>query len=441
MAAASIKLEPITDKTTYGAERDPQISMKITNTRHGRLHLNVGSTVQELTITSGTEQIWTSKDCQKTRWTPRPSSSRMRRSRRSRSRGTAPGQRPDLPGTRPHGHRRRSELPPDGARREASSRRTPRSSSSSELNSGTPHQLGRRQGERAFASAFLSWSSRASSRVVNPSRRASAIRCLAFDTGRISPARLISPTAASVPGQRAVLERAGHGERDRQVGAGLGEPDAADRRHVDIASAELAASAAARAPRAASPRGTRRPRSPPGAAAGRGRRHDERLHLDRQRAPALDRDGHAGAADRLPAVAEEQPARVGAPRRCRRRSSRSSPPRPSGRTGSCGPGRSAATVCRSPSNWQTTSTRCSSRRGPAIEPSLVTWPTSRIGRLRSLDDPDERGRRPRAPGDGPPASPSDSEDDTVCTESTMSSCGSTWSTWPRIVARSVSAAR
>ena len=41
-------------------------------------------------------------------------------------------------------------------------------------------------------------------------------------------------------------------------------------------------------------------------------------------------------------------------------------------------------VWRSPSKWQTTSTRCSSALGPAIEPSLVTWPTRMTGNARSL---------------------------------------------------------
>ncbi len=40
--------------------------------------------------------------------------------------------------------------------------------------------------------------------------------------------------------------------------------------------------------------------------------------------------------------------------------------------------------CRSPSKCSTTSTRCSSSRGPATAPSLVTWPTSSTGRSRSL---------------------------------------------------------
>lgn len=62
--ASVIKLEPITDKTTYAAGEIPQISMKITNTGTVACTFNVGSTVQELKITSGTEQIWTSKDCQ-----------------------------------------------------------------------------------------------------------------------------------------------------------------------------------------------------------------------------------------------------------------------------------------------------------------------------------------------------------------------------------------
>ena len=39
---------------------------------------------------------------------------------------------------------------------------------------------------------------------------------------------------------------------------------------------------------------------------------------------------------------------------------------------------------RSPSKCSTTSTRCSSTRGPAIEPSLVTWPTSTVVMLRVL---------------------------------------------------------
>ena len=41
-------------------------------------------------------------------------------------------------------------------------------------------------------------------------------------------------------------------------------------------------------------------------------------------------------------------------------------------------------VARSPSNCSTTSTRCSSTRGPAMPPSLVTWPTSTVAIPRLL---------------------------------------------------------
>jgi hypothetical protein len=64
-APASIKLEPITDKTSYAAGENPMISMKITNTSSVACTINAGSTLQELRITSGNELFWSSKDCQK----------------------------------------------------------------------------------------------------------------------------------------------------------------------------------------------------------------------------------------------------------------------------------------------------------------------------------------------------------------------------------------
>lgn len=59
-----IKLEAVTDKSTYAASDKPQISMKITNTGPAACTLNLGSTQQELKITSGSETYWDSKDCQ-----------------------------------------------------------------------------------------------------------------------------------------------------------------------------------------------------------------------------------------------------------------------------------------------------------------------------------------------------------------------------------------
>lgn len=64
-APANVKLEPVTDMTTYSAGANPLISLKITNTSPVACTLNVGSTVQELRITSGSELFWSSKDCQK----------------------------------------------------------------------------------------------------------------------------------------------------------------------------------------------------------------------------------------------------------------------------------------------------------------------------------------------------------------------------------------
>jgi hypothetical protein len=61
---AKIKLEAVTDKTTYAATEQPKISMTITNIGSADCSINLGSTQQELIITSGTEQIWDSKDCQ-----------------------------------------------------------------------------------------------------------------------------------------------------------------------------------------------------------------------------------------------------------------------------------------------------------------------------------------------------------------------------------------
>jgi hypothetical protein len=62
---SSVKLEPVTDKGVYNAGENPLISMKITNTSTVACTMNAGSTLQELRITSGSELIWSSKDCQK----------------------------------------------------------------------------------------------------------------------------------------------------------------------------------------------------------------------------------------------------------------------------------------------------------------------------------------------------------------------------------------
>ena len=95
---------------------------------------------------------------------------------------------------------------------------------------------------------------------------------------------------------------------------------------------------------------------------------------------------------------------------------------------------------RSPSNCRTTSTMCSSRRGPAIDPSLVTCPTNNKVMSRSLQI------RMSAPATSrtcvtPPGDPSVVALPIVCTESIMTSCGLTASICAMTAPRSVSEAR
>ena len=59
-----IDLTPVVDKTAYGPTEDPKIAMSIKNTGSNSCHMDLGSSQQVLTISSGEEQYWSSKDCQ-----------------------------------------------------------------------------------------------------------------------------------------------------------------------------------------------------------------------------------------------------------------------------------------------------------------------------------------------------------------------------------------
>ncbi|ROS77930.1 hypothetical protein EDF24_0698 [Curtobacterium sp. PhB130] len=59
-----ITLKPVLDKSAYGPTEDPKIAMSIENTGSGSCHMDLGSSQQVLTISSGEEQYWSSKDCQ-----------------------------------------------------------------------------------------------------------------------------------------------------------------------------------------------------------------------------------------------------------------------------------------------------------------------------------------------------------------------------------------
>ena len=61
---ADIQLTAITDKNGYDAGETPLISMSITNTGLTACTINAGTDAQEYVILSGSEQYWSSRDCQ-----------------------------------------------------------------------------------------------------------------------------------------------------------------------------------------------------------------------------------------------------------------------------------------------------------------------------------------------------------------------------------------
>ena len=93
---------------------------------------------------------------------------------------------------------------------------------------------------------------------------------------------------------------------------------------------------------------------------------------------------------------------------------------------------------RSPSNDSTVSTRCSSARGPARPPSLVTCPTRTTLTPRALASATSRWAHPRTWPTDPEAEPS-SGSCTVWIESTTTTAGARASTWPTTWGSDVSA--
>ncbi|OIH92368.1 hypothetical protein [Curtobacterium sp. MCBA15_001] len=59
-----IALKPVLDKSAYGPTEDPKVAMSIENSGSKSCHMDLGSAQQVLTISSGAEQYWSSKDCQ-----------------------------------------------------------------------------------------------------------------------------------------------------------------------------------------------------------------------------------------------------------------------------------------------------------------------------------------------------------------------------------------
>jgi hypothetical protein len=61
---SDIRVIAVTDANSYAPGVDPQLSLSITNTGSRACTFKDGSDVQTYVITSGTEKIWSSKDCQ-----------------------------------------------------------------------------------------------------------------------------------------------------------------------------------------------------------------------------------------------------------------------------------------------------------------------------------------------------------------------------------------
>lgn len=59
-----LEVEALTDKTTYGSGQNPLLSIRLTNTSDTDCTVNVGTTTQSFTITSGNDTWWRSTDCQ-----------------------------------------------------------------------------------------------------------------------------------------------------------------------------------------------------------------------------------------------------------------------------------------------------------------------------------------------------------------------------------------
>ncbi|HWM35115.1 MAG TPA: hypothetical protein VNR36_12870 [Pseudolysinimonas sp.] len=61
---AQITLMAVTDSNSYASGVKPKVSMKITNAGSAPCTLDVNPATQEYLITSGSDRIWSSKDCQ-----------------------------------------------------------------------------------------------------------------------------------------------------------------------------------------------------------------------------------------------------------------------------------------------------------------------------------------------------------------------------------------
>jgi hypothetical protein len=63
-ATDDLEVKAVTDKTSYASGQDPKLSIELTNAGSAACTLNVGTSAQVFTVTSGSDTWWTSTDCQ-----------------------------------------------------------------------------------------------------------------------------------------------------------------------------------------------------------------------------------------------------------------------------------------------------------------------------------------------------------------------------------------
>lgn len=61
---SDVTVEALTDQSSYAADQNPQLSIRLTNVSAVDCTMNVGTTGQSFTITSGADTWWRSTDCQ-----------------------------------------------------------------------------------------------------------------------------------------------------------------------------------------------------------------------------------------------------------------------------------------------------------------------------------------------------------------------------------------
>ncbi|OZD56797.1 hypothetical protein CH252_04715 [Rhodococcus sp. 06-1477-1B] len=62
--ASDITVAALSDKSEYAQGENPQLSIKLTNTSANPCTMNVGTSAQSFTVTSGSDVWWRSTDCQ-----------------------------------------------------------------------------------------------------------------------------------------------------------------------------------------------------------------------------------------------------------------------------------------------------------------------------------------------------------------------------------------